>query len=70
MNKPINERFVFISTKQLKVPFDITQDDDVEMTLSYKGQIKHYILNAVSQKFNSNQDGTDDKISTLKSLEE
>jgi hypothetical protein len=66
MDKPINERWITISGK-IPVPFDIKQDDDVTLVVEYNGVKKHYIVNAVSYKLNSNQDGTDDKITTLKS---
>ena len=63
MNKPINERFLKISSR-LSFPSDIELGADLVATIS--GQT--YVLNHVKSEIEDNQDGTVNMIYKLKAL--
>jgi hypothetical protein len=65
----INERWIKVSGK-LPVPFNVEEDDEIICTLSLGSESHQYILNACKEEFPFNQDGSRDKVSVLKSLNE
>lgn len=61
----INERFIKFSSR---VPFSENIELGEDLTVTVNG--KNYIFNCVKTEDRDNQDGTIDKIYTLKSLQE
>lgn len=65
MDKPINERFVKLSSR-LPFPEDISLGDDITVTI--KG--RNYVANCVKSENEDNQDGTQNVIYKLKFVAE
>lgn len=65
MDKPINQRFVMLSSR-IPFPDDIETGDDV--SVSIKG--RSFIANCVKREFEDQQDGTENVVYKLKFVAE